>query len=87
MDLAAELVSECLSAENPDLAPTGFLVKSIEQYLNSAAAADPGALLKALEQVKAKDPETSRAWQALLGRWAERFAKAKKLGNSDRASN
>jgi len=87
MDLAAGLISECLAAENPDLGPSGFLVKSVEEYLNSTAAADPGVLLKALEQVKAKDPETARLWRALLSRWAEGFAKAKKLENSDRASN
>jgi hypothetical protein len=87
MDQAAELISNCLSEKNLNLGPNGFVVKAIEEYLNSAAATDPSVLLKALQQIKTKDPDTMQAWQTLLGLWTDRYAKAKKLGNNDRASN
>jgi HEAT repeat protein len=81
MEQVSDIVSKCLTAKDLDLV-NGFAVKSIEEYLNSPTTTDPGALLGALQQIKVKDPETLRAWRALLGRWTERFAKAKKVDES-----
>jgi HEAT repeat protein len=87
MEQVSDLVSECLSARDVDLT-NGFVVKSIEEYLNSPTTTDPGALLGSLQQqVRVKDPETLRAWRAVLSRWAEKFAKAKKVEVGNRVNN
>lgn len=87
MDQAADLVSKCLLAKDLDLSSNGFLVKSIEEYLSNPAAADPGALLGSLRQIKVKDPGTLQVWGALLIGWSERFAKAKKIENGGRTND
>jgi hypothetical protein len=87
LEQAGEMVAVCLSGKGVDLGPEGVMVKSIEEYLNGPAGADPNALLKTLQQVKVKDPETGQLWRALLGRWEEKFAKAKKPEEADRANN
>jgi len=87
MDQASDLVSKCLSAKDLDLSSDGFLVKAIEDYLNNPAATDPGVLLGMLQQVKVRDPETLRTWRALLNRWSERFAKARKIEDGGRTNN
>jgi HEAT repeat protein len=87
MDQASDLVSKCLSAKGLDLSSEGFLVRAIEDYLNNPATTDPGVLLGVLQQVKVRDPETLRAWRALLNRWSERFAKARKIEDSGRTNN
>jgi hypothetical protein len=84
---AGELVGNFLADKKLDLSVEHPVVKSIEEYLNSPAAVDPNSLLKTLEQVKIADPETGQAWRLLLSRWTERFAKAKKPEEADRASN
>jgi hypothetical protein len=61
-----------------DLRPTGFLVKGIEEYLNSPTTTSPGVLLGTLQQIKISDAGASQAWRTLLTGWSERFAKAKK---------
>jgi hypothetical protein len=87
MDLTSDLVSTCLSDKKVDLSPNGFVVRSIEEYLGSPTTTDPGILLGVLKQIKVKDPEILRAWSDVLGRWSERFAKAKKIEDSGRISN
>ncbi len=67
MDQASDLVSKCLSAKNLDLSPNGFVVKSIEEYLNSPTTTDPGILLGVLKQIKVKDPEIMRTWSDVAG--------------------
>ena len=87
VDQAADLISKGLLAKDLDLRPTGLVVKSIEEYLNSPATTDPGVLLGMLQQIKVSDPSTSQAWRALLSGWSERFAKAKKSEDTGRIDN
>jgi len=87
IDQACELVGNCLAEKNLDLSPDGFVVKAVEEYLESAASVDPSPLLEALEQVKVKDPEVAQTWRALVSRWAERFAKARRVDEAERVSN
>ena len=84
MDQAVELISKGLSAKDLDLRPTGFVVKSIEEYLNSPTTTDPNVLLGMLQQIKVSDPSMAQAWRALLSGWSERFAKAKKSDETGR---
>jgi HEAT repeat protein len=84
MDQVADLISKGLSAKDLDLGPTGFVVKSIEEYLNSPTTTNPSVLLDVLKQVKVSDPGTLQQWRALLSGWSERFAKAKKSDDTDR---
>ena len=87
MDQAADLISKGLSAKDLDLRPTGFVVKSIEEYLNSPTTTDPNVLLSVLQQIKVSDPSTSGQWRALLNGWSERFARAKKTDETGRIIN
>jgi len=87
MDQAADLISKGLSAKDLDLNPTGFVVKSVEEYLNSPTTTNPSVLLDVLQQIKVSDPGTLRAWRALLSGWSERFAKAKKSEDTGRINN
>ncbi len=87
VDQAAELISKGLLAKDLDLGQTGFVVKSIEEYLNNPATTNPRVLLDALQQIKVSDPGTLQAWRALLSGWSERFAKAKKSEDTGRISN
>ncbi len=86
-DQAGELIGVCLSDKDSDLSPDGFVVRSIEEYLNRPSGADPNALLKALERVQIKDPQSAGVWRGLVSRWADRFAKARKAEDADRVSN
>jgi hypothetical protein len=70
-----------------DLTPNGFVVKSIEEYLNSPTTTDPGILLTVLKGIKVKDPGTMQTWGELLSQWSERFAKAKKTEDGGRTNN
>ncbi len=79
VEQASDIVSKCLSSKDLDLGPDGFLVKSIEEYLNSPTTTDPGPLLRSLEQIRVEDPEILRAWRALVGQWSKRYAKAKNI--------
>lgn len=87
MDQACDLVSKCLAYKDLDLSPNGFVVRSIEEYLNSQTTADPRGLLQLLGQLKVADPETQRAWRTLVGRWSETYAKARKAEGSDKPVN
>jgi HEAT repeat protein len=87
VDQASDLISKCLLSKDLDLSPNGFVVKSIEEYLNSPTTTDAGVLLGSLQQIRVRDPDTLRAWRALLGRWSERYAKAKKTEGGDRPNN
>ncbi len=93
MDQASDLISKCLSlneldpANNGGVATNNVVVKSIEEYLNDPKTTDPSAVITALQQIKFKDPVVAQTWQALLARWTERFAKAKKPEDSGRANN
>ncbi len=93
MEQASDLISKCLSvkdldpANNVGVSTNNIVVKSIEEYLNDPKTANPGAVIAALQQIKLKDPAVAQAWQILLTRWTERFAKAKKPEDSGRANN
>ncbi len=81
------LVGNLLTEKDLDLGPEGFIVKTVEEHLANSVAADPNGLLKGLEQIKVKDPAVGQMWRALVGRWAERFAKAKKTEGAERIGN
>jgi len=83
-----DLVFKCLQAKDLDL-ENGFLVKTIEEHLNRPATADPNVLLVALRQIKPpmRDAQTTRAWETLLSRWSETFAKAKKGEETNQVNN
>jgi HEAT repeat protein len=87
MDQASELISKCLLAKDLDLSSDGFLVKVIEEYLNNPTTTEPGVLLGVLGQIRVRDPVTFQTWHALLSRWSERFAKAKKAEDGGRTNN
>jgi HEAT repeat protein len=87
IDQAGELVGNCLSEKNLDLSSEGFVIKAVEEYLANSAGADPNALLKTLEQIKVKDPNVAQMWRAVLSRWVERFAKAKKAEGAEKINN
>lgn len=87
MDQAADLITQCLVAKDLDLSSNGFLVRVIEEYLNNPTTAEPGILLGVLGQIKVRDSGTLQTWNALLNRWSERFAKAKKAEDGGRATN
>jgi HEAT repeat protein len=87
MDQASDLISKCLSSKDLGLGSDGFLVRSIEEYLNSPTTTDPVPLLRSLEQIRIPDPETSRAWRTLVGRWSERYAKAKSIQGGAEPNN
>jgi len=87
MDQASDLITKCLFAKDLDLSSNGFLVQVIEEYLNSSTAAEPGAVLGVLGKIRVRDPETLQTWQALLSRWSEQFAKAKKAEDGGRTNN
>lgn len=84
---AGELIGKTLSEKNLQLTAEHFVVRAVEEHLNRPSDADPNSLLKVLEQVKIADQETGQSWRTLLGRWTERFAKARKPEEADRASN
>lgn len=75
---ACGLLVNYLPTKGLDLTPEGGLAKSVEAYLSNPATANPQALLDALQQIKVSDPQASQEWRVLLGRWTDRYAKAKK---------
>jgi len=86
LDLAAEMIDKCLSAK--ELNETeNCVVKGIEESLNDPRTADPGALLTALQQIKLRDAEAARRWQALLNRLTDRFARARKPEDNNQVNN
>jgi HEAT repeat protein len=86
IDQACELIGNFLADKNLDLSADGVVVKPVEDYLENLANADPQALLEAFQQIKVSDPEVARAWQALVSRWAERFARARKMEDLERVN-
>jgi HEAT repeat protein len=87
MDQASDLIAKCLFAKDLDLSANGFLVQVIEEYLNNPTTADPGILLGVLSKIRVRDPGTLQTWHALLSRWSERFAKAKRVDDGVRTNN
>jgi hypothetical protein len=87
IDQACEFIGNLLADKNLDLSADGVVVKPIEEYLENLANADPEALLEALQQIKVSDPEIARTWRALVSRWAERFARARKIDDLERVNN
>ncbi len=87
IDQACELIGNFLADKNLDLSADGAVVKPVEEYLENLANADPEALLESLQQIKVNDPEVSRTWRALVSRWAERFARARKIDDLERVNN
>jgi hypothetical protein len=81
------LVANYLSAKDFDLSPEGYVAKCIESYLSHPTAINPGELLESLQQVQVADPQVRQAWQALLSRWAERYAQARKTAGGESANN
>jgi tetratricopeptide (TPR) repeat protein len=84
---ACGLLVNYLPTKGLDLTPEGVVAKSIEAYLGNPATANPQALLDAFQQVKVSDPQASQEWRALLSRWTDRYAKAKKTGENDIPGN
>lgn len=87
MEQASDLIAKCLFATDLDLSASGFLVQVIEEYLNNPTTAEPGVLLGVLGKIRVRDPGTLQTWQALLSRWSERFAKAKRVEDGARTTN
>lgn len=87
IDQACELVGKCLLDKDLDLSQNGFVVKAVEDYLTGGAGSDPNGLLKTLGQIKVKDPAVAQVWRALMNRWTERFAKAKREEKAERINN
>jgi len=87
MDQASDLITKCLLAKDLDLSSNGFLVRVIEEYLNNPTTAEPGILLGVLGQIRVRDSGTLQAWNVLLSRWSERFAKAKRAEDGGRTNN
>ncbi len=81
------LIANYLSEKDFDLSPEGGVAKCIEAYLSRPTAVDPGELLESLQQIQVGDPQVRQAWQALLSRWAERYAQAKKTVEGESANN
>jgi hypothetical protein len=86
-EAARTLISNYLSEKDFDLSPEGNIAKCIEVYLGHPTAINPGELLESLQQVQVADPQVRQMWQALLSRWAERYAQARKTGDGESASN
>lgn len=87
IDQACEIVGNFLAEKNLDLGADGMVVKPVEDYLEDIGNGDPEILLGALQQIKVSDPDVARTWRALVSRWAERFARARKIEDSERISN
>jgi HEAT repeat protein len=85
IEKASGLIHKCLSGKNLDLT-NNYVVKSVEEYLSDPKTTDPTTVVGVLQQIKLKDPDASRKWELLLGRWIE-YAKAKKPEDSGRAHN
>jgi len=86
MEQAAELICKYLSAKELEKS-SGFVVKSVEEYLNDPKTTNSAAVLTALQQIKIQDPEIARLWQELLSRWTKEFAKAKKVEDGGRMND
>jgi hypothetical protein len=84
---ACGLLSNHLSTKNLDLTPEGELAKCIEAYLSNPNTVNPAGVLQSLEQIPVSDPQTLQSWRILLTGWTERYAKARKPEDSDRANN
>jgi HEAT repeat protein len=87
IDQACDVVGNLLADKNLDLTADGVVVKPIEEYLENLVSADPEALLEGLQQIKVSDPDVARAWRVLVSRWAERFARARKIEDVERVNN
>jgi tetratricopeptide (TPR) repeat protein len=84
---ACGLLGNYLSAKDLDLSPEGAVARCVETYLSNPNTANPAGVLQSLAQIPVSDPRALQAWQTLLGRWTERYAKAKKPEDNDRANN
>jgi HEAT repeat protein len=87
IEQACEIIGNFLEDKNLDLSTDGMVVKPVEEYLENLTNADPETLLEALRQIKVSNPDVARAWRALVSRWAERFARARKAEDLERVSN
>ncbi len=81
------IIANYLSGKDFDLSPEGDVAQCIEAYLGHPTAINPGELLESLQQVQVADPQVRQMWQALLSRWAERYAQARKNGGGESTSN
>ena len=63
------------------------MAKCIDGYLSSPTTVNPAVLLGGLERIQVSDPQVRQAWRILLSGWTERYAKAKKTEDADRANN
>lgn len=87
IDDACGLLNNYLLTKDLDLSVQGGLANCIDAYLSSATTVDPQAVLAAFRRIPVRDPQVLQAWQALLGEWTERYAKARKAEESDTANN
>jgi HEAT repeat protein len=87
IDQTCELVANWLADKDLNLSPDGPVVKLIEEHLEGSVNADPSALLEALAQIPASNPEVAQTWRGLVSRWAEKYAKAKRMEENERVSN
>ncbi|MBW7990568.1 MAG: hypothetical protein FVQ84_11215 [Planctomycetes bacterium] len=72
VELAAELVRECLVKE--DLSPDNAVLISISDYLSKPSGADPNIVVKALVGVKLSKARPK--WQQWLKGWTDRLSKS-----------
>jgi len=74
LELAAELVGQCLAKE--DLNPEGAVLVSISNYLSKPpAGADPNTVLKTLSEIKLSGSRPK--WREWLKNWTDRLGKGK----------
>lgn len=86
-EAARTLIANYLAGKDFDLSPEGSVAKCIETHLGHPTTINPGELLESLQQVQVGDPQVRQTWQALLSRWAERYAQARQAGSGESASN
>ena len=87
VEAACGLLSNYLPTKDLDLSPQGELANCIDGYLSSPTTVNPQAVLEAFRRIPVNDPQVLLGWQALLGGWTERYARAKKPEESGTANN
>jgi hypothetical protein len=87
MEQVCSVLSNYLDTKGLELGPDSDAIKCIDEYLGSPTAVNPAGLLEGLQKVKASDSQTEQVWRILLTGWTERYAKARKPDEGDRADN
>jgi hypothetical protein len=89
VDQACATLSDYLNTKGVRLGPDSDVIRCIDEHLVNAnpTAVAPADLLGALTKVKVGDSQMDKAWQLLLTGWSERYARARKLEENERANN